>query len=96
MKPLTERQRDKWERTRRMGRKRYTFYYGALLWGIPVALIWSTSMSAILGWNRLSVFLLISLLAFPVAGVFFGKLMWRILEARYAATPLSRKPKKRR
>lgn len=94
MKPLTDKQREKWERTRRMGAARYTFRYGAILWGIPVALIWATSMSAILGWNQLPVFLLISLIVFPVAGIFFGKLMWRILEARYLKTPQPRKRRK--
>lgn len=96
MKPLTDKQREKWEKTRQMGPKRYTLIYGMLLWGVPVAFLWSVTMSAMQGWDRLPLLLVIALIGFPIGGIFFGKLMWRILEARYAATPQPGKSKNRK
>jgi hypothetical protein len=96
MKPLTDKQRARWEKTRRMGIRRYVLLYGMLLWGIPAGIVWVLAMSSGLGWYRLPILLLIALTVFPISGILFGRLMWRVLEARYAATPLPRKSKRRR
>jgi hypothetical protein len=94
MKPLTKEQAKKWEKTRRMGRGKYTLIYGMLLWGIPTAILWALAMSAVQGWDRLPLLLVLALVAFPIGGIFFGRLMWKIFETRYAAAV--QKPAKKR
>jgi hypothetical protein len=95
MKPLTDKQREKWEKTRQLGPRRYALFYGVLLWGVPTAILWAAAMSAIQGWNRLPGLLLIALIGFPIGGIFFGKLMWKIFEGRFQATLPTRTKKKR-
>jgi hypothetical protein len=87
MKPLTRQQAERWRKTREMGRRRYTMVYGMLLWGISSGLLWAIAMSWMVGWDRLPLYLLGALIGFPIGGVLWGRLMWRILEARYAVTP---------
>jgi len=85
MKPLTEKQAARWKKTRRMGRWRYTLIYGVLLWGIPVAILWSVAMAWTQGWGMLPNLLKLSLIGFPIGGVLYGRLMWWIFETRYEA-----------
>ena len=40
-------------------------------------------MSAIQGWNRLPIYLPLALVGFPIGGIFFGKTMWKKMEAKY-------------
>ena len=95
MKPLTKEQVKKWEKTLRMGRGKYSLIYGMLLWGIPTAILWALAMSAVQGWDRLSMLLMLALVAFPIGGIFFGRLMWKIFEARYDAAVQTTRKKKR-
>ena len=44
-----------------MGRGKYTLIYGMLLWGIPTAILWALAMSAVQGWDRLPVLLVLAL-----------------------------------
>jgi hypothetical protein len=94
MTPMTEKQATRWKKTRQMGRGRYTLIYGVLIWGVATGVIWALAMSAIQGWERLPILLVLALVAFPIGGIFFGRLMWRIFEARYEAT-MSKGAKKR-
>jgi len=91
MKPMTESQAARWRKMRQMGRGRYTFIYGVLLWGISSGALWAVAMSWMMGWERLPIYLVGALIAFPVGGVIWGRIMWRILEARFEATPKSAK-----
>lgn len=84
MKPLTEMQASKWKKTRELGVRRFTLINGVLMWGLPAGIVWAIAMAAIQGWNRLPAFLVLSMIAFPLGGIFYGRLMWRIFEARYA------------
>lgn len=83
MKPMSQKEIDKWAKTREMGRQRFTWIYGVLMWGIPTGIAWAILMAAIQGWNRLPILLPIALIGFPIGGVFFGKLIWKMSEARY-------------
>jgi hypothetical protein len=87
MKPLTTKQAARWRKTRQIGRGRYTLIYGVLLWGLSSGVIWAVAMSWMMGWERLPIYLVGAVVAFPLAGTLWGRLMWRILEARHAATP---------
>jgi hypothetical protein len=86
MTPMSEKQAARWKKTRQMGRGRYTLIYGVLLWGLFSGVTWALAMAAIQGWDRLPILFVLALIAFPIGGVFFGRLMWRVFEARYAAT----------
>ena len=86
MQPLTAEQRERWKKTRQMGRGRYTLIYGVLLWGVGVGFLWALAMAWIQGWNRLPMFLVLALIGFPIGGIFYGRLMWRVFEARYEAS----------
>ena len=94
MKPMTETQAVRWRKMREMGRGRYTFIYGVLLWGISSGILWAVAMSWLMGWERLPIYVIGALVAFPIGGVLWGRMMWRILEARYEAT-LQEKYKRR-
>jgi hypothetical protein len=94
MKPLTEQQRRHWELKRRKGPWRYTLMHGVLLWGVPVGIVWSIVMAAMQGWNKFPLLLGLALVGFPLGGIVYGRLMWRIFEARYAATPQPRSRKR--
>ena len=96
MKPLTQKQAAKWKKTRELGSRRFTLINGVLLWGLPAGIVWAIAMAALQGWNRLPLFLVLALIGFPLGGVFYGKLMWRIFEARYEAGRGGKDKKKRK
>jgi hypothetical protein len=73
----------KWAKTREMGERRYISIYGVLLWGLVTGVGWAIVMSAIQGWNRLPIYLPLALVGFPIGGIFFGKTMWKKMEAKY-------------
>jgi hypothetical protein len=87
MKPMTAAEAAKWEKVRGRGKKRYVLVTGVLLWGVVTGIVWSIVMSAVQGWDRLPLYLILALILFPIGGIFFGLQMWKILESRYAATP---------
>ncbi|MGM0417700.1 MAG: hypothetical protein ACQEQS_03145 [Thermodesulfobacteriota bacterium] len=57
------------------GKWSYIFWYGAVLWGISTALIFQGIM--LLSGNTSSVGFIISMIVFPLAGIFWGMFMWR-------------------
>lgn len=83
MKKMTEKQLDRWEKTRRMGRPRFVLLVGVLYWGVLTGLLWSVAMAAIQGWDRLPTLLPIALVGFPVGGFFFGAYVWKASEKQY-------------
>jgi hypothetical protein len=83
---MSQRQVERWERTRRMGRTKLIWLYGVLGWGVSVAVSWSMLMSWIRGWDRLHVLLPLALVIFPLGGFFFGIVAWRSSESRCAKT----------
>jgi uncharacterized membrane protein len=85
MTPMTEKQAARWAKTRQMGRGRYTLIYGVLIWGVVTGILWAVAMAWMQGWNQLPGFLIFGLIGFPIGGYFYGRLMWRIFEARYDA-----------
>ena len=74
----------KWTKTRQMGRWRFVFLRGAIGWGVPIALVWSAVMArhgstTFFGWLQ------IALVIFPIGGLVWGLVMWRVNEKRYLA-----------
>ncbi|MBK5929441.1 hypothetical protein [Halochromatium salexigens] len=54
---------------------RYIFWRGAVFWGISTALLYQAMM--LFFGNVSLVGFIVSMIAFPLAGIFFGLLMWR-------------------
>jgi hypothetical protein len=82
-KPFSDKERDRWERTRAGGRKHYILVYGVLGWGLLTALLFS-SMPLLFGksfdWIRAA----LSLVLFPIGGIWWGSMVWKYMEDRYA------------
>jgi hypothetical protein len=80
---MNPKQRERWAKTRQMGRTRFVWLVGVLGWGVSVGIGWSLAMAAVNGWDRLPVLLPIALIGFPIGGYFFGTLTWRWSEKQY-------------
>jgi hypothetical protein len=81
---MTDKQLERWEKTRQMGRTRFIWLQGVLAWGVTVGVMWAVAMTAVRGeWDRLPILLAIALVGFPIGGYFFGALMWKTSEAAY-------------
>jgi hypothetical protein len=83
MAGMNDKQFGYWPKTREMGRGRYTLIYGVLMWGIATGIGWAIVMAAMQGWDRLPFLLVGALILFPIGGIFWGRYMWRMMEARY-------------
>ena len=81
---MTKKERERWEKVRKMGRTRYVWVMGVLGWGVTVGVAWSVGMTAMSGdWDRLPLTLGIALVGFPIGGWFFGHFTWKAAEKRY-------------
>jgi len=78
--PLSDRHIAQWQKTRKLGRRRFIIRYGVLRWGLCTALLWSTLMYF---WNEPGQFwvtLGIGVALFPIGGYGWAAAMWRINE----------------
>lgn len=80
-------QQNKWRTIRKRGRVRFIWINGFLLWGIPSAFLFSMLMGAIWGKNLFTI-LVISLILFPLFGLYFGGSVWESNERRYSKTAM--------
>jgi hypothetical protein len=83
MEKMTERQAERWAKTRAKGRTRFVWPIGVLAWGLSVGILWALMMAAIQGWDRLWLFLPIAPVGFPICGYWFGSTVWRKCESLY-------------
>ncbi|MBD7969239.1 hypothetical protein [Paenibacillus gallinarum] len=73
----------KWERTRTKGKIKYIIFNGIIGWGVSTALI-GTMLMTFVGTNQdFFHLLLLSLIAFPLAGILFGVSTWYWSESIY-------------
>jgi hypothetical protein len=87
---MNEQQAARWAATRAKGRTRYILLYGVLLWGLFTGILWSIVMSAVQGWERLPLYLMLALIGFPIGGYFFGAWTWKRAEQVYQKSVSSR------
>ena len=75
---------ERWEKTRAIGKQRFILFYGVLFWGVLTALLVS-SFSLVIGSELfpLGKTALISTLVLPLAGIFWGWMMWNYAESLY-------------
>jgi len=77
---MTQKQLEKWAKTRQMGRSRYVWLLGVGFWGLTVGVTWAVSMAFDKGWNQLPQFLILGLIVFPMCGYFVGQWLWKTSE----------------
>ncbi len=75
---------EKWAKLSKLGRSQYVLRVGVLGWGVPTAMLFSLIEGYRLGWDQFVFQLVPALVIFPVAGIFFGRAMWRMLEKKRA------------
>lgn len=86
--------KEKWPRFKKMGRKQFIMRYGLLAWGLPVAILYPPSMAFQEGWRALLSYFIPLLFLFPLGGILFGNLLWRLLERKYASPSAGEKVSK--
>ena len=67
---------------RKLGRKQFVLRYGVLGWGVPVAIFFSLLQGYLHGWQGFAFQLLPALILFPAGGIFYGQIMWWLLERK--------------
>jgi len=73
---------DQWEQLRKLGKAKFIFRYGILLWGLPMATFANIYLHyrASIPWTPTIYY---SIPAFLTLGVIFSFLLWNFLESRY-------------
>ena len=74
---MTHQQREKWAKTRQMGRARFVWLIGVAGWGLPTGILWSIMMAFMQGWSKLPLYLVLAVIGFPIGGYFFGQRIWK-------------------
>jgi hypothetical protein len=80
-----ERRLDRWERIRAAGRKRFIVLWGVLGWGVCSALlfsVWIIRSEHESFWSGVGT-AAVSLIVFPLGGIFFGYMTWIMCECMY-------------
>jgi hypothetical protein len=81
---MTPKQVERWAKTRKMGRTRYIWLSGVLVWGLTVGVLWAVTMTAMRGqWERLPIPLTIDVIGYSIGGYFFGLFTWKWSEKQY-------------
>jgi len=72
-----------------MGRSRFVWRYGVLLWGLSTGIVWAIVMTFSNGgsepfsFGRFMILLAGGVSLFPVGGYFWGRVMWRIFTGKW-------------
>ena len=74
---------EKWAKYGKLGRTQYVFRYGVVGWGVPTAILYSLIRGYVEGWDEFPYQLLFAIIAFPLMGIFIGRLNWRWFEKRH-------------
>ena len=69
-------------RLTKLTRNQYILRVGVLGWGIPVAILCTLIQSWEHGWDGFLVRLLPALVLFPLGGIPFGMIMWRLVQRK--------------
>jgi hypothetical protein len=80
---MTQKNLEKWAKTRQMGRSRFVRLYWTLGWGLTTGAVWGVLMGFEEGWTQLPIFLILGLIGFPIGGCFLGRWMWTLNERSF-------------
>jgi len=81
--PFNAKDVEKWEKTRSIGFLKFVIIHGAISWGILSGLFYFLITRIFQPSTPVVKNLIVSLILFPVAGLFWGMTMWNIREKRY-------------
>lgn len=79
---MNEKQRLKWVKFRKLGKKKYIIKIGVLYWGVFTGLFWSIFMHIFQPSEQWYIRPIIALILFPIGGIFFGIWTWKINEKK--------------
>jgi hypothetical protein len=82
---MDDKQKEKWEKTRKKGKVHFIFIYGVLSWGFLTGFIFWITMSLTI-WKTPTFSLdslMISLSMFSISGIIWGYLYWCTSETKY-------------
>jgi len=79
---MNEKQFQKWTERRKLGRAKFTFLYGVMLWGLltPSLII---VVRSLMGRDLETSEIFSYFIAFPIGGIFFGLCLWHFNENAY-------------
>ncbi|RMF07330.1 MAG: hypothetical protein D6762_07765 [Candidatus Neomarinimicrobiota bacterium] len=80
---MSEKQLAKWAEIRRMGRMKFIWFRGVLVWGVSTAILWSLFMMALPYFHELRPSLGTAIILFPIGGYFWGVWVWKFAEKQY-------------
>jgi hypothetical protein len=63
----------------KLGRSKFVLFYGVLAWGVPTAILFALVRGYSDGWGTFLPQLIIALILFPLGGVLWGRIMWKLL-----------------
>ena len=75
---------EKWAKTSKLGRTRFVWRYGVFGWGVTTAIVFSLILGIQNGWDGFLFQLIPALIIFPLGGILWGRIMWKLLESRNA------------
>ena len=78
---------EKWAKLSKLGRNKFVLRFGVLGWGVPTGLLFSLIQGFEYGWDGFLFRLIPALILFPLGGILFGRIMWRMLEKKHGAVP---------
>ncbi len=81
--PLNAKDVEKWEKTRSIGFLKFIVIHGAVSWGLLSGLFYFLITRLFQPATPVLKNLIISLVIFPVGGLFWGMMMWYMGEKRY-------------
>lgn len=76
----------RWAKFSKLGRSQYVLRYGVLAWGVPVAILFVLLQGFLQGWTAAAFQAIPALVLFPLGGLFYGRIMWSLLERRYGGS----------
>lgn len=76
-------QQKNWEAKQAKGMWRFILLFGVLQWGVTTALIFSLIMSVTKQDRSFLDILQSAIITFPLSGIFFGGVMWRLSQSKY-------------
>jgi hypothetical protein len=85
---MKEKKKMKWEKIRAKGKKNFVIFNGVIGWGVPTAILYTILISFMenysLSFDRdFFELLIISIVLFPIGGVFYGLWVWSWTEKIY-------------
>jgi uncharacterized membrane protein len=85
-----ERYRQKLAARIAQGRRDFVWRFGVLGWGVMTAFLFALWQGVSQGWENFWLYLVLSLVIFPLGGVIWGRVMWRVIERQAREEGLTR------